>query len=91
MRPTRSSPLLATTTFEAAPTEPFTAHDGRVEKVALIVDPDLPWVVRRGGPLPIIVGRYATQEETDCAALAANHANDCTRRQPWLLEVASLA
>lgn len=81
----------ALATFEAAPTEPFTAHDSRVEKVALIVDPDLPWVVRRGGPLPIIVGRYATQEETDCVALAANHANDRTLRQPWPLEVASFS
>jgi hypothetical protein len=60
--------------FEAASAELFTAHDSRVEKVALIVDEGSPWVVRRGAPLPIIVGRYETQEEADCASLGANHA-----------------
>jgi hypothetical protein len=48
---------------EAASVELFTAHDSRVEKVALIVDEASPWVVRRGGPLPMIVGRYTTQAE----------------------------
>ena len=69
-------PLPATAAFKAAPAELFTAHDGRVEQVALIVNEALPWVVRRGGPLPVIVGHFATQEEADCAALAANHANE---------------
>ena len=43
------------------------------ENVALIVDPAAPWVVRKGGRLPIIVGRYETEAEADCAALALNH------------------
>jgi hypothetical protein len=62
----------------ALPAELFTAHDSRVENVALIVDEALPWVVRRGGPLPIIVGRYASQEEADCACLGPNHAQEMT-------------
>jgi hypothetical protein len=63
--------------FETA--ELFTAHNTEREQVALIHDPALPWVVRRGGPLPTIVGRYQTQAEADCAALGANHAHELTR------------
>jgi hypothetical protein len=59
----------------------FTAHDTRVDSVALIVDAALPWVVRRGGPLPIIVGRYASQEEAECAALDLNHAHESQNGQ----------
>jgi hypothetical protein len=65
--------------FESASAELFTAHDSRTEKVALIVDEALPWVVRRGSPLPIIIGRYETQAEADCACLGANHAQELTR------------
>ena len=52
----------------------FTVHNTGVENVALVHDARLPWVVRKGGQLPTIVGRYGTQEEADCACLAANHA-----------------
>jgi hypothetical protein len=69
-------PVQATAAFEAAPAELFTAHNTEREKAALIHDPALPWVVRRGGPLPIIVGRYETQAEADCACLGANHAQE---------------
>ena len=68
-----------TAAFEAAPAELFTAHNTEREQVALIHDPALPWAVRRGGPLPIIVGRYETQAEADCACLGANHAQELTR------------
>jgi hypothetical protein len=56
------------------PVDLYTVHDSREEKVALIVDPALPWVVRKGGKYPTIVGRYASREEADCACLGANHA-----------------
>jgi hypothetical protein len=59
---------------QAPHVERFTVHDTRIEKVALIVDPALPWVVRKGGKYPTIVGRYASREEADCACLGANHA-----------------
>jgi hypothetical protein len=62
------------TAFESPSAELFTVHNTEREQVALIHDPALPWIVRRGGPLPIIVGRYETQAEADCACLGANHA-----------------
>jgi hypothetical protein len=52
----------------------FTVHNTGLETVALVHDDRLPWVVRKGVHLPTIVGRYETQEEADCACLAANHA-----------------
>jgi hypothetical protein len=79
--------------FESPSAELFTAHDSRAEKVALIVDPDLPWVVRKGGKYPIIVGRYETQAEAECLALGLNHAQELTRAggPPGPLEVAEAA
>jgi hypothetical protein len=66
--------------FEAASAEPFTAHDTGVEAVALVHDPKLPWVVRKGGRLPTILEpRYQTQAEAECAALGLNHAQELTR------------
>jgi hypothetical protein len=54
----------------------YTVHDTRTEKVALIYDDALPWVVRKGGSLPVILEpRYETQAEADCAALGLNHAS----------------
>jgi hypothetical protein len=53
--------------------ESFSVHDTRVEKVALIHDDKLPWVIRHNGKYRTIVEpRYATQEEADRAALSLN-------------------
>ncbi len=66
--------------FEAAPAPLYyTVRDTGRENVALVHDAALPWIVRKGGKYPIIVGRYETQAEADCAALAANHANELMR------------
>jgi hypothetical protein len=63
--------------IEAASAELFTAHDTGVEAVALVHDPKLPWVVRKGGRLPTILEpRYQTQAEAECAALGLNHAQE---------------
>jgi hypothetical protein len=73
-------PLPATAAFEAASAELFTAHNTEREQVALIHDPALPWVVRKGGKLPTILEpRYQTQAEAECAALGLNHAQEFTR------------
>jgi hypothetical protein len=54
-------PLPATAAFEAASAELFTAHNTERAHVALIHDPALPWVVRKGGKLPTILEpRYQT-------------------------------
>jgi hypothetical protein len=51
----------------------FTIRNTSVEKVALIHDDKLPWVIRHNGKYRTIVGpRYATQAEADQAALALN-------------------
>jgi hypothetical protein len=56
-------------------TDLYTVHDSRAEKVALIHDPALPWVVRHNGKYGTILHpRYQTREEADCAALGLNHA-----------------
>ena len=73
-------PLPATAAFDATSAEPFTAHNTEREQVALIHDPALPWVVRKGGKLPTILEpRYQTQAEAECAALGLNHAQELTR------------
>jgi hypothetical protein len=73
-------PLPAAAAFEAASAELFTAHDTGVESVALVHDPKLPWVVRKGGKLPTILEpRYQTQAEAECAALGLNHAQELMR------------
>jgi hypothetical protein len=75
-------PVPATAAFEAATAELFTAHNTQREQVALIHDPKLPWVVRKGGKLPTILEpRYQTQAEAECAALGLNHAQELTRRR----------
>jgi hypothetical protein len=56
--------------FEAASAGLFTTHDKPSRESRADCRRALPWVIRRGGPLPIIVGRYETQEEADCACLA---------------------
>jgi hypothetical protein len=62
-------------TAPATTPELYTVHDTRVENVTLIHDAALPWVIRKGGKLPIILDpRYETQAEADCAALGLNHA-----------------
>jgi hypothetical protein len=73
-------PLPATAAFEAASAELFTAHNTEREQVALIHDPALPWVARKGGKLPTILEpRYQTQAEAECAALGLNHAQELMR------------
>jgi hypothetical protein len=52
----------------------YTVHDHTVENVSAVVDQTAPWVVRENGRFHIIVGRYETRIEADCAALALNHA-----------------
>ena len=73
-------PLPATAAFGATSAEPFTAHNAEREQVALIHDPALPWVVRKGGKLQTILEpRYQTQAEAECAALGLNHAQELMR------------
>jgi hypothetical protein len=73
-------PLPATAAFAATSAELFTAHNTEREQVALIHDPALPWVVRKGGKLPTILEpRYQTQAEAECAALGLNHAHELLR------------
>jgi hypothetical protein len=60
---------------QAPPVDLYTVHDSREEKVAAIIDPRLPWVIRHNGKYRTIVHpRYETQAEADCAALGLNHA-----------------
>ena len=86
--PVRAAPV------DAAPAELFTAHDTSVEAVALVHDPRLPWVVRKGGKLPTILEpRYQTQAEAECAALGLSHAQEFMQAggPPGPLEVAESA
>jgi hypothetical protein len=60
---------------QAPHVERFSVHNSGTEKVALIHDAELPWVVRHNGKYRTILHpRYQTREEADCAALGLNHA-----------------
>lgn len=55
--------------------ELYTVHDSTAEKVAGLVYPKTPWVIRRNGKLRTILSpRYGTEAEADCAACGLNSA-----------------